>query len=119
VLSQVSGWGTMYYLISASMSCTIQSSLGYCVPSQGMYWYILYHPRACTGISWAKIRCYCGTSHQCWIMRYPRSRAGDIMHYPKIRAGVLYIGHVLVYSGPKFGPKTNLEAVHLTGGFSR
>ena len=41
MLSQVSGWGTMYYLISASMSCTIQSSLGYCVPSQGMYWYIL------------------------------------------------------------------------------
>jgi len=46
---------------------------------------------------------YRGTSHQCWY----------IIYHPKIRAGALCTipGHVLVYSGPKFGPKTSLEAV--------
>jgi len=46
---------------------------------------------------------YYRTSHQCQY----------IMYHPKIRAGVLCTipGHVLVYSGPKFGPKTSLQAV--------
>ena len=42
MLSQISSWGTMYYPIDAGILCTIPNSeLGYCVPSQGMYWYIL------------------------------------------------------------------------------
>ena len=41
--SQVVSWGTVYHPKSrARISCTIKNSeLGYFVPSQGIYWYIL------------------------------------------------------------------------------
>jgi hypothetical protein len=49
---QISSWGTMYHPIGSIPNC----ELGYYVPPQIPSCGIVFRPRACTGIFWAKIR---------------------------------------------------------------